>query len=386
MTARKLRLGVAGLGRAFMLMLPTLAQHPRLNLTAAADPRGPARAAFAHDFGGRAYSTVEELCADPDIQAVYIASPHEHHAAHAALAARHGKHILIEKPMALTLEECDAMIATAKEAGVYLIVGHCHSFDRPYQRTRELIGSGAFGRVRMIQALDYTDFLYRPRRPEELDTEQGGGTIFSQAPHQIDIARLLAGSPVTSVRAAAGRWDPARPTEGAYTAFVTFADGAAASLTYSGYGHFDSDEFMGWIGEMGERRDPQSYGGARAKLRNARNAGDETAMKDARAYGTMRMVPEELAETYNHFGFFLVSCDKADLRPMPDGVWIYGDDEKRFEALPPPQTPRGEVIDELYRAVMQDKPPLHDGAWGRATMEACLALLQSAREGREIAL
>ena len=105
----------------------------------------------------------------------------------------------------------------------------------------------------MINAINYTDYLYRPRRPEELDTALGGGAIFNQGSHQVDIVRLIGGGRIESVRAAAGAWDKARPTEGAYAALLTFANGAFASLTYSGYGNFDSDEFQGWIGEMGRR-------------------------------------------------------------------------------------------------------------------------------------
>ena len=113
------------------------------------------------------------------------------HAEHAISAARHGKHVLVEKPMALTLDDCTQMIDAAARAGVQLVVGHSHSFDAPIRRTREIIASGTFGAVRMIQALYYTDFLYRPRRPEELDTTRGGGVVWSQAAHQVDIVRLL---------------------------------------------------------------------------------------------------------------------------------------------------------------------------------------------------
>ena len=142
---------------------------------------------------------------------------------HAALAARHGKHLLIEKPIALTIDECAAIIDAARSAGVHIVVGHSHSFDAPVARLRELIESGEFGAVRMINAINYTDYLYRPRRPEELDTAQGGGAVFNQAAHQVDIVRLISGGQVTSVRAATGAWDRARPTEGAYAALLTFA-------------------------------------------------------------------------------------------------------------------------------------------------------------------
>jgi phthalate 4,5-cis-dihydrodiol dehydrogenase len=71
---------------------------------------------------------------------------------------------------------------------------------------------------------------------------------------------------------------------------------------------------------------------------------------------------------------------------MPDGVMIYGDAEARFEALPRPEVPRAEVIDELHGAVVHGRAPLHDGSWGMATLEVCLAILASAGAGADVAL
>lgn len=391
MADAKLGLGVVGLGRAFTLMLPTLVRHPRLALVAAADPRAEARDRFAQDFSARAYVSVVELCSDPEVQAVYIATPHQFHLEHVAIAASRGKHILIEKPMALTIEDCRTMIAAARSAGVQMVVGHSHSFDAPYLRACSLIEGGDYGAVRMINALNYTDFLYRPRRPEELDTAEGGGVVFSQAAHQVDIVRMLGGGQATSVRAATGSWDAARPTEGAYTAFMTFQNGAVASLTYSGYGRFDSDELCGWIGEMGQRRDPNRYGAARELLRSVRSPADEAALKNTRAYGPAGMAAflkggDVNNRLHNHFGFVVASCERADLRPLPTGVMIYADDERWLDPLPAPSVPRAEVIDELYESVVEKRPPLHSGEWGMATLEVCLAILRSAKEGREIAL
>jgi phthalate 4,5-cis-dihydrodiol dehydrogenase len=132
---------------------------------AASDPRPDARERFAAEFGARVYEDAEALCADPAVQAVYVASPHQFHVDHVKLAAAHGKHVLVEKPMALTIDDCREMIEVARQAGIRLLVGHSHSYDLPYLRTREMIRSGAYGRVRMISALNFTDFLYRPRRP-----------------------------------------------------------------------------------------------------------------------------------------------------------------------------------------------------------------------------
>jgi phthalate 4,5-cis-dihydrodiol dehydrogenase len=366
-------------------MLPTLTRDPRVTLVAAADPRLEARQRFESNFGGKPYETVEALCGDPNVEAVYVASPHQHHAEHAHLAAGAGKHVLVEKPIALTLADAERMIAAARSAHVHLIVGHSHSFDAPVLRTRDLIASGAYGAVRMITALNYTDFIYRPRRPEELDTVQGGGALFNQAPHQVDVVRLLGGGRVRSVRATTGAWDPARPTEGAYAALLAFESGAFASLSYNGYGHFDSDEFMGWVGEMGQ----QKSASARTRLRFD-DAAAEAAAKGARNYGGPGWQPPQPPQPpellHQHFGPVIVSCERADLRPLPSGVMIYENGATRLDPLAKPDIPRVEVMDELYDAVVHARAPLHDGAWAMATLEVCLAMLQSAREGRDIAL
>jgi phthalate 4,5-cis-dihydrodiol dehydrogenase len=379
---RKLRLGIAGLGRAFTLMLPTFAADPRIAVVAAADTRADARGRFAAEFSAKSYETVAELCADPAVEVVYVATPHQYHAPHAVLAAQHGKHLLIEKPIALSLDECAAIIEATRRAGVRLVVGHSHSFDAPIARLRTLVETGGFGGVRMINAINYTDFLYRPRRPEELDTQHGGGAVFNQAAHQVDIVRLIGGR-VTGVRALTGAWDAGRPTEGAYAALIIFASGAFASLTYSGYGHFDSDELQGWIGEMGQTKTPYP-GPSRRRFASAEK---ETSYKNARNYGgSAYQPPVPIATAHQHFGMLLVSCERADLRALPDGVMIYQEGSARLEPLPPPTVPRTEVIDELYDAIVHGEAPLHDGAWGAATLEVVLAIRRSAREGRDVIL
>jgi phthalate 4,5-cis-dihydrodiol dehydrogenase len=384
-----LRLGIIGLGRAFTLMLPTFTAHPRIKMVAASDPRPDARERFAAEFGAKVYADAESLCADPAVQAVYVASPHQFHVEHVKRAAAHGKHVLVEKPMALTTNDCLEMIAAAKQAGIKLLVGHSHSFDLPYLRASEMIRTGDYGRVCMINALNFTDFMYRPRRPEELDTKAGGGVVFSQAAHQVDIVRLLAGAKATSVRALTGRWDPRRPTEGAYNAQINFDNGCFASLTYSGYAHFDTDEFNGWSGELGQQRDGiASYGRARQALRQATTVAEEIEMKNRRAYGLAGSDAFRVSGdiSHNHFGLVVVSCEKADLRPMPRAVMVYGDDARHVEELAAPTIPRAEVVDEFYDAAISNRPPLHSGEWGLATLEICLAILASAEGRREVEL
>jgi len=388
MTGRRLNIGVAGLGRGFSLMLPTFAADPRVRLVACADPRPEAMTRFASEFGARTHASVEALCRDSEVEVVYVATPHELHVTHVTAAAACGKHVLVEKPMAITLDQCRAMNDAVRRAGVRMLVGHSHSFDRPIARAREIIAAGTYGGVKMIHAQYYTDFLYRLRRPEELDTSRGGGVVFSQGAHQVDIARLLAGGEVTSVRALTGSWDRTRPTEGAYAALLTFANGAFASLTYSGYAHFDGDALCGDVSELGARKEARHYGTARACLAQIGDTNAEAMAKAERSYGgaasSLAAANDDLM--HQHFGFVVVSCEHADLRPTPDGITLYRDGDVQIERLPTPLVPRSEVIDELYAAVVDGVPPLHDGRWGMATLEVCLAMLASARERRDVAV
>ena len=93
MTGQPIRLGIAGLGRAFTLMLPTFAADPRITLAAATDLRPEARKRFEADYSAPTYDTVEALCDDPSIDAVYVATPHQMHAVHVIAAAARGKEL-----------------------------------------------------------------------------------------------------------------------------------------------------------------------------------------------------------------------------------------------------------------------------------------------------
>jgi phthalate 4,5-cis-dihydrodiol dehydrogenase len=379
-----LGLGVAGLGMAGAVMVRAAATHPGVKLVGAADPHQAPRAAFARDFNAATYADIAALCADAAVEAVYIATPHQFHAEHAALAAAAGKHIILEKPMALTLADCDAIIAAVERAKVYLVVGHTHAFDPTVREMARIVKSGELGRLGMIAAWNYTNFLYRPRRPEELDTAQGGGILFNQVPHQIDMVRLIGGGCLRSVRAQATHLDPARPTEGSAAAFLEFEEGVAASLVYGGYDFFDSDELHFWINERGAPKPPDQHGAARRAL--AAEQAEETRLRVERyAYGAEAGAPPSHQP---HFGLMIVTCERGEMRASADGLFIYGANGKREVALPKSATMpgRSEVLDDMIAAVRSGKPPLQDGRWGKANVEVMLAIQQSARERREVML
>ena len=308
-------------------------------------------------------------------------------------AAEHGKHVICEKPLALTVAEGEAMSAAAERNGVVLVCGHTHSFDAPIRRLARLVRGGALGSLMMLQTWNYTDLLYRPRAPWELDTRRGGGVVYIQAPHQVEIVRAIGGGRVRSVRAMTGRWDDARPTEGCYTAYLEFEDGTPATLVYSGYGHFDSSELHYWLGERGQTRDPETHFATRRAYEARASAADEEAtIREAVRFGGARDRREVLAANVAtgrrqpFFGLTLVSCQRGDLRQSPDGLYLYGDDGKTEIDLAGEPSEQEALIDEFYQAVESGERPWHDGRWGTATLEVCTAILDSARERREIML
>lgn len=384
-----IRLGLVGLGGATNQMLPTMRSHPDVRIVAAADTRPEAREGFTATFGAPAYAEVEALCADTRVNTVYVATPHQWHKEHALIAAACGKHIIIEKPMALLLEDCDAMMQAAQRHGVHLLVGHTHSFDAPVRRMRQIIRSGELGPLAMVNTWSYSNFLMRPRRPEELDTSLGGGIIYNQVPHQVDMVRLLGGGMVRSVRSMAWTLEPGRPTEGSHLTFLQFEDGAAASLVFSGYDYFDSDEFHFWIGESGEQKAPDGHGKARAGLRRFADAREEGLFKARAAMAAgPGGAPQPASWHHPHCGVTLVSCAGGDMRPSADGVLVYDRQGRRELEVPrgPAFPDKASVLDEMAEAIRTGRAPLHDGAWGKATMEVCAAVLQSAHERREIVL
>jgi phthalate 4,5-cis-dihydrodiol dehydrogenase len=380
--SKPIGLGIAGLGMAGAVMVHAAAAHPHFVLKAAADPLQGPREAFAKDYNARTYADVQMLVKDPAVEVVYVATPHQFHAAHAVLAAEHGKHIILEKPMALTLAECDAIIAAVERHKVRLIVGHTHAFDPAVRLMRDIIARGELGRLGLIHSFNYTSYLYRPRRPEELDTAKGGGILFNQVPHQIDTARLLAGGSVRSVRAHTTALDPGRPTEASCAALLQFDNGAAASLVYSGYDHFDSDELHFGISERGALKKIEP-GAARRALAAA---SDEARTRtETFSYGR---TSADLPPHQPHFGVTIVTCADGDMRATADGVKIYDREGAREVALPRGESMpgRSEVLDDMRLAIRSGDTPVHDGRWGRATVEVALAILQSSRESREVVL
>src|SRR5438105_1960467 len=158
-----------------------------IDLVAAADVVPATRERFQARYPeSRVYDSVEKLCADPDVEAVWIATPNRFHAPHTVAAANAGKHVVVEKPMATSLQEAEQMVEAAERNGVKLLAGHTQAYSLPVRAMRKVIASGELGKLCAVNILSYSDWMLRPRTSDELDLSQGGGIPYRQGQHQSD--------------------------------------------------------------------------------------------------------------------------------------------------------------------------------------------------------
>lgn len=390
-----LKVGVAGLGIAGTGAARRLASHPKVDLVAAADVRPHALAAFRAEYGGRTFESVEQMCQDPEVEAIWISTPNHLHCEHVVAAARNGTHAVVQKPMATSLAEAWEMVDASEKFGTKLLAGHSTALRPPFRAMRRIVDEGELGRLCAINVWSYTDWMLRPRMPQEVDVARGGGLVYRQGPHQVDAVRLIGGGLIRSVRAMTGQWMPERPCPGYYAAYLEFQDGTPATIVHNGYGYFLASELVPW----GVDR-PRTSVEERIRFRNGlRSPGefDEASAKEAlrfggqpdpRSAGTIRARAARDDDTWvpNDPGMFILSFERGVLRQSPTGLYRYDDDGVHDVPISTPGVVYKSEIDELYDAVVQDAPVFHDGRWGLATLEVCLAIMQSASERRELYL
>lgn len=379
--ANKLKLGVAGIGTEGQAVLRDAEKYGDVELTAVADLRPEALATVQKRYPNvEPFTSIEAMCEQGEVDAVWIATPSEYHSAHTIVVAERGKNIVLEKPMALTLDDCERALDAVEQNGAQLLM-HSHASDQPVRKMREIIESGRLGRLINITTISYKGWLKSPRMPAELDTSKGGGIVFRQAPHQIEIVRRIGGGLVGSVLAYTGRWAPGLNTEGNFTALLEFQDGTPAILVLNGYGRFDITDLTFHIGEGGtesqhryERR-PMPTGPV-----------DPTALYAAGGrHGGER---ESAANRPRHqpiYGLTLVSCEKGDMRQSPEGLYVYTDDGCE-EIICPPYEDRATEMREMRDALAEGRPVFPNGRWGMATLEVQLAILESSRAKQRINL
>jgi phthalate 4,5-cis-dihydrodiol dehydrogenase len=382
-----------GIGVGGAEILPAMEAMDSVEVAAGADVVPTTLHRFKERFpSAKTYDSAEALCKDPDVEAVWVSSPNRFHAEHTILAANHGKHVVVEKPMAVTLSDAQRMVEAADKNGIKLLAGHTRAFTLPIRAMRRVIESGTYGQLRALNIWSYSDWMLRPRTADELDLAQGGGIPYRQGPHQVDTVRLLGGGMLRSVRAQVGQWMPERRIPGFYSAFLEFENGTPATISHNGYGYFMGAELVPW-GDDRQRYDAAERAAIRQQLRSGTRA--ETVEKQALRIGGeqeqiifRRNEPE--AWVPEDMGMAIASLDRADVRQSRWGIYIHSDAGKQeIDVIAGREmgvAQRRAELEELYDAVVLNQPLWHDGRWGVATLEVCLAIMDSARQRKEIML
>ncbi len=323
---KTLRWGILSTARINRSLIPPMRASPRSELSAVASRSPEVAEAYAKEWGiTRALGSYEALVADPGIDVVYNPLPNSLHAEWTIRAVEAGKHVLCEKPLALTAEDVDAVAAAASKAGVVVAEAFMYRHHPQTRKVEELVKGGAIGTLRLVRGC-FTFNLTR-ERDVRLDPALGGGSIWDVGCYPISFARLLAGAESLEVVG----WQQLGPTgvDEGFTGQLRFPDGVHAQL--------DS--------------------GFRAPLRTlVEVVGSEGTITVSQAFKPEARQPIVLAR---------------------------GDGVERIEAAG--DLYLGEVED-MADAVLLGKPPRVSLADSRGNVATIVALLRSAREGRPVAL
>jgi len=323
----KLRWGILGAARIIRSLVPPLQASERNELVALASRRPERAEAEARRFGiPRAVGSYEALLADPGIDVVYVPVPNAFHAEWTVRAARAGKHVLCEKPLALTLEEVDRVAAAAGDAKVVVAEAFMYRHHPQTLKVRELVAGGAVGKPRLVRGA-FTFTLTR-ETDVRLDPAKGGGSVWDVGCYPVSYARFVLGEEP----AEAFGWQVAGPT--------------GIDETFSGQLRFPSGAILAFDS------------GFRAPFRTFMEiVGSEGVVTVARPF------KPGLAEQ-----IMLTRGEETEAIDVA-GQELY----------------RGEVED-MADAVLLGRTPRVSLADSRANVAALLALLRSAREGRPIAV
>lgn len=230
-----LGIGIIGAGAFGERHAQALAELDDLRLVAAMRTNPPALAAFTAHYGGQGYINSADLLADPAVDAVVIATPHHLHTEIAEAAARAGKHILLEKPMAPSLAECDRILLAAKQARITLMLGHTSQFAPAYRLAKAMLDADELGDI--VQGVSTMSKLwYEPnRRDWHLSRTTGGGMWLTAGIHCLDRLTWLIDSPVTRVCAQLSTRFHEQTADDAGVVFLRYANGAVGTVVSVGY-------------------------------------------------------------------------------------------------------------------------------------------------------
>jgi UDP-N-acetyl-2-amino-2-deoxyglucuronate dehydrogenase len=353
----KIRTAIIGTGKVGNNHARALQMLPESDFVAACGIDPEQTQTFANQYGVKAYSNVGDMVLKSRVQVVIVATPHPAHASAALQAIQAGAHVLVEKPLAANLADCDAMIAAANSARVKLGMVSQRRYYPPVERVRAAIDAGKIGRPLLgtIQLLGWRDQKYYA-----LDAwrgtwkNEGGGVLVNQAPHQIDLLQWFMG-PVEELF---GYWDnlnhPYIEVEDTAVAVLRFKHGGVGTILLS------------------NSQKPGLFGKVHVHGENGASLGVQTdggAMFVAGVSGVLEPPMNDL---------WTVPGEEALL-----AQW-QAEDRAAFSAMDAVQFYFNLQDQNFLRAVLEDRPAPVSGEEGRKTVEIFTAIYRSQRDRQPV--
>jgi 1,5-anhydro-D-fructose reductase (1,5-anhydro-D-mannitol-forming) len=230
------RWGIVGLGDiAENNFLPALAKAADAQLVSVFSRSADKGRAFIAKYGvPRAHDNLDRMLADPELDAVYIASPNAVHAGQSVAASRAGKHVLCDKPMALSEADGERMIRAAEDNKVRIDVAYRQRYHPAHEEARRRVAAGVLGEIQLVRAQNFRGGTrpYWPNQPGWRNDAAlaGSGSIMAQAVHSVDLLRFLTGSEIVEVRCITDENPPSRLFEEAIVGIFKFANGALGQV------------------------------------------------------------------------------------------------------------------------------------------------------------
>ena len=352
-----LKTAIVGCGKVGHLHAKALRRAPESSFVAACGRDLAKTESFASAYGVKAYADAEEMIAREGVQALMICTPHPLHARHAVKAAKAGVHILVEKPLASSLRDCDAILAAAKESGVKVGMISQRRFYAPCARVKKAIEEGKLGRpiLGSVAMYGWRDEAYYRSDPWRGSWQgEGGGVLVNQAPHQLDLLQWYMGE----IEELFGFWanlnHPYIEVEDTAVAVLRFRNGALGNIMVS------------------NSQNPALYGKVHVHGSNGTSVGVQTDGGAMFIAGMSNMTEPPINDLWT------VPGEKALLKQWQK------EDSDLFLSINPIEHYHQLQISDFLASVMAGRESSVPGIEGRKTVEIFEALYRSQRDRKPV--
>lgn len=356
---KAIRTAIVGCGKVGHLHAQALQALPQADFVAASSRSASSAQAFADQYGIQPYTDVEQMLTGSTVEAVIICTPHPAHAEPAVIAAQHGVHILVEKPLAASLADCDRIIRAARDAGVKLGTVSQRRFYPSVQRVRTAIDSGKIGQPALGTAvmLGWRDQAYYESDPWRGTWDQeGGGVLVNQAPHPLDLLQWFMG-PIREIFGYHANLNhPYIEVEDTAVAALRFESGALGNIIVS------------------NSQKPGIHTRVHVHGTNGASVGVQLATGAMFVAG----MSAETAPPYNDLWTVPGEEDQLDM-------WR-NEDEAHFNAIDAEPYYIQQQVQDFLGAIIDDRQPLITGEDGRRTVEIFTAIYRAQRTGKPVTL